>query len=213
MRAERNDFNVHLGDTIYSDSEVPGRLNPIALRVEQKWAQVQDEPRQRPPPALRGSAGFYSHWDDHEFVNDFSPAENTFDNNVNINGGTLYSRGVAGVPRLRAGQLRARNGLYRTLPLGQQPRGVLPRPALLPLGQGRRGRTSATTRRPASPDLAPTAPQTTRNVFAAVRRRCAAAGVAGLPRRDPEPEPDVPRQAPADALQGRGEALDARASR
>ncbi|MDQ5832449.1 MAG: PhoD-like phosphatase N-terminal domain-containing protein, partial [Actinomycetota bacterium] len=38
MLAERNDFNVHFGDTIYSDSEIPGALQPIALTVEQKWA-------------------------------------------------------------------------------------------------------------------------------------------------------------------------------
>jgi hypothetical protein len=36
-RAERNDFNIHMGDTIYSDSEVPGLLEPIALTVQQKW--------------------------------------------------------------------------------------------------------------------------------------------------------------------------------
>ena len=41
MKAERNDFNVMLGDTIYSDSEVPGRLNPIALSVKQKWAKYR----------------------------------------------------------------------------------------------------------------------------------------------------------------------------
>ena len=39
MKAERNHFNVMLGDTIYSDSEVPGRLQPIALSVKQKWAK------------------------------------------------------------------------------------------------------------------------------------------------------------------------------
>ena len=41
MKAERNAFNVMLGDTIYSDSEVPGRLNPIALSVKQKWAKYK----------------------------------------------------------------------------------------------------------------------------------------------------------------------------
>ena len=139
MKAERNDFNVMLGDTIYSDSEVPGRLNPIALSVKQKWAKYKVNLGNRNLQALRGSAGFYSHWDDHEFVNDFSPAENSFDNDVNVNGRTLYNRGAAGVPRLRAGAAgRKRNGLYRTVPLGPEPRGVLPRPALVP--QRQRGR-------------------------------------------------------------------------
>jgi len=31
MRAEKNAFNVNLGDTMYSDSEIPNRLLPIAL--------------------------------------------------------------------------------------------------------------------------------------------------------------------------------------
>ncbi len=41
MRAERNDFNIHLGDTMYSDSEIPGRLRPIALSVRRKWAKYK----------------------------------------------------------------------------------------------------------------------------------------------------------------------------
>ena len=76
MKAERNHFNVMLGDTIYSDSEVPGRLSPIALSVKQKWAKYRINLGNKNLQALRRSAGFYSHWDDHEFVNDFSPAEN-----------------------------------------------------------------------------------------------------------------------------------------
>jgi len=31
MKAERNAFNVMLGDTIYTDSEIPGRLRPLAV--------------------------------------------------------------------------------------------------------------------------------------------------------------------------------------
>ena len=80
MKKEKNAFNVMLGDTIYSDSEVPGRLNPIALTVKQKWAKYRINLENRSLQALRGSAGFYSQWDDHEFVNDFSPQENSFDN-------------------------------------------------------------------------------------------------------------------------------------
>ena len=37
MRAEGNDFNLHLGDTMYSDSEIPGRLEPVALTVPAGW--------------------------------------------------------------------------------------------------------------------------------------------------------------------------------
>ena len=56
--------------------------------MKQKWAKYKVNLGNRSLQALRRSAGFYSHWDDHEFVNDFSPAENSFDNNVNVNGRT-----------------------------------------------------------------------------------------------------------------------------
>ena len=59
MKSERNAFNVMLGDTIYSDSEVPDRLNPIALSVRQKWAKYKINLGNRSLRALRGSTGFY----------------------------------------------------------------------------------------------------------------------------------------------------------
>ena len=93
MQQEGNDFNIALGDTIYSDSEVPGRLNPVALTVEQKWAKYRLNLGQQKLSDLRGSAGFYSHWDDHEFINDFSPAETVFSSGT-IDGQLLYPRGV-----------------------------------------------------------------------------------------------------------------------
>jgi alkaline phosphatase D len=97
MKAERNAFNIMLGDTIYTDSEVPGRLRPLALTVRRKWAKYKVNLGIRALRALRGSAGYYSQWDDHEFVNDFSPAQNTFHATegvrVNMNGRTLLRRG------------------------------------------------------------------------------------------------------------------------
>ena len=39
MAAERNDFNVNLGDTIYSDSELA--RSPVARTVAQKWASAR----------------------------------------------------------------------------------------------------------------------------------------------------------------------------
>jgi alkaline phosphatase D len=73
MRAERNDFNVNLGDTIYSDSEIGGL--PPALALPDKWGKYRTNLSQANLANLRGEAGLYSHWDDHEFVNDFSPGE------------------------------------------------------------------------------------------------------------------------------------------
>ncbi len=56
MRAEGNDFNIHLGDTIYSDSEVPNRQQPVALTREAEVDEVQDQPgaAQAPGPAPVG---------------------------------------------------------------------------------------------------------------------------------------------------------------
>src|SRR5687767_6938417 len=53
MRAELNHFNIHLGDTIYSDSEVPGGLRPIALTVPAKWAKYKRNLENRHLRALR----------------------------------------------------------------------------------------------------------------------------------------------------------------
>ena len=167
MKAERNHFNVMLGDTIYSDSEVPGRLNPIALSVKQKWAKYKVNLGNRSLQALRRSTAFYSHWDDHEFVNDFSPAENSFDNNVNVNGRTLYDRGQKAFRDYAPVSWSRRNGLYRTVRWGRN---------LEVFFLDQRSFRSANADangvcnnpQTGSPDVAPTAPQTTRNLFALV---------------------------------------------
>src|SRR5215213_1590565 len=167
MKAERNHFNVMLGDTIYSDSEVPGRLNPIALSVKQKWAKYKINLGNRNLQALRRSAGFYSHWDDHEFVNDFSPAENSFDNGVNVNGHTLYTRGAKAFRDYAPVSWSKRNGLYRTVRWGRN---------LQVFFLDERSFRSANADAnhicdnpdTGSPDVAPTAPQTTRDLFAIV---------------------------------------------
>ena len=167
LRAERNHFNVNLGDTMYSDSEIPGRLHPIALTVRQKWAKYRTNLRNRQLRRVRGSAGFYSHWDDHEFVNDFSPAENSFDNGVNIPGSTIYRRGAQAFRDYSPVTFSSRNGLYRRVRWGRNlelffldersfrsanadANGVCDNPQT--------GR----------PDFAPTVPQTTRSAFAPV---------------------------------------------
>jgi alkaline phosphatase D len=124
MRAERNDFNVHLGDTMYSDSEVPGALQPIALTVRQKWGKYKTNLGNRHLAKIRGSAGFYSHWDDHEFINDFSPAESTFSTGaqntvVNINGRTLYNRGVRAFRDYAPVTFSRASGIYRSFRWGR----------------------------------------------------------------------------------------------
>ena len=105
MQAEGNDFNVALGDTIYSDSEVPGKLNPVALYGRAEMGQVHAQPRPSAAGRNACAAGFYSHWDDHEFINDFSRFENVFSSGT-IDGQQLYEQRREGVHRLRAGRLQ-----------------------------------------------------------------------------------------------------------
>jgi alkaline phosphatase D len=123
MKAERNAFNVMLGDTIYTDSEVPNRLFPLALTVKRKWAKYKVNLGIRALRALRGSAGYYSQWDDHEFVNDFSPAQNTFHATegvqVNMNGHRLYNRGMHAFRDYAPVRWTKRGGLYRKFRWGR----------------------------------------------------------------------------------------------
>ena len=167
IKAERNAFNVMLGDTIYSDSEVPGRLNPIALSVKQKWAKYRVNLGNPALRALRGSAGFYSHWDDHEFVNDFSPAENVFDNGVNVNGRTLYRRGAQAFLDYSPVRFTSRNGLYRTVRWGKNLELFFLDERSFRSQNADEGGV-CNNPQTGSPDLAPTAPQSTRTLFSVI---------------------------------------------
>ena len=167
MRAERNHFNIMLGDTIYSDSEVPGRLRPIALSVRQKWAKYKVNIANPSLRRLRGSAGFYSHWDDHEFINDFSPAENSFDNDVNISGRRLYRRGVRAFRDYSPVSWSRRNGLYRRVRWGRNLELFFLDERSFRSANADEGGVCDNPQT-GDPDLAPTAPQTTRSLFAAV---------------------------------------------
>jgi alkaline phosphatase D len=167
MRAEHNMFNVMLGDTIYSDSEIPGRLNPIAVTVKQKWAKYKINLRNKALRDLRRSSGFYSQWDDHEFVNDFSPAENSFDNGVNINGRTLLSRGAQAFRDYAPVRWTRRDGLYRSMRWGRNLELFFLDERSFRSANADEGGV-CNNPQTGRPDVAPTAPQTTRNLFALV---------------------------------------------
>ena len=203
MKAERNNFNVMLGDTIYSDSEVPGRLQPIALSVKQKWEKYKINLANKNLQALRRSAGFYSHWDDHEFVNDFSPAENSFDNDVNVNGHTLYNRGEQAFRDYAPVSWSKQNGIYRTVRWGRNLEVFF-------LDQRSFRSANADANHVCdNPDDRQPGPGADRAADHAqpVRARDPVAGAAcvpGLPRHDSQPEPHLPGPAAAAALpQGR----------
>jgi alkaline phosphatase D len=154
MQAERNLFNVNLGDTIYSDSEVTGA--PLALTLADKWAKYRQNLAFPNLVELRPSATLYSHWDDHEFRNDFSPFEF---------GGEIYKAGAQAFLDYAPVGYSGRTGLYRHFRWGRN--------LEIFLLDERTFRSAKASAGPAcdnpfgriSDDLAPTAPQRLRNAF------------------------------------------------
>lgn len=152
MAAEKNDFNINLGDTIYSDSEVPG--SPPALTVPAKWQKYKLGLALPALRRFRAATGVYSQWDDHEFVNDFSRAEM---------GDALYQAGVKAFTDYAPVTYSPRNGLYRTFRWGKN--------VELFFLDERSFRSAKATAggvcdNGGSPDLAPTAPAAVRAAFA-----------------------------------------------
>jgi alkaline phosphatase D len=148
MAKERNHFNVNLGDTIYSDSEVGGA--PIARTIPAKWEKYRLGLALPALRALRVSAGLYSHWDDHEFVNDFSRAEH---------GDTIYRAGVKAFTDYAPVAYSPNTGLFRRFRWGKHVE-------LFFLDE--RSFRSAKATVECGNDLAPTAPAAVRQGFAAL---------------------------------------------
>ena len=153
MRKEGNDFNINFGDTIYSDSEIAGQAP--ALTVKEKWAKYKQNLSVKNLRKLRGSAGFYSHWDDHEFINDFSIPED---------GEALYDAGVEAFTDYAPVDYTSQDGLYRTVRWGKN--------AELFFLDQRSFRSAkadfggvCNNPQTGSPDLAPTAPNNRRQFF------------------------------------------------
>jgi alkaline phosphatase D len=164
MQAERNAFNVNFGDTIYSDTEVGSRdangrftpAAPTALTVPAKWAKYRQNllPNQI---GLRGSGAVYNHWDDHEFINDFTRAEN---------GAGIYKAGVAAFRDYMPVTYSTGSGIYRTYRWGRNLELFF-----LDERSFRSAKASANHQcddSSGNPDLGPTAPQASRNVFAVI---------------------------------------------
>jgi alkaline phosphatase D len=155
MAAEDNHFNVNLGDVIYSDSEVPGR-GALASTVAAKRAKYRQNLAVPASKTFRAATGVYNQWDDREFVNDFTPPEN---------GLAIYQRGLKAFREYMPINYSAADGLYLRQRWGRN---------LVVFRQDSRSFRSAkasanhTCDNPQSgqPDLAPTAPQSTRNLFA-----------------------------------------------
>ena len=180
MRRQGNDFNVNLGDTIYSDSDSQYERNdPLALTVGQKRDKYRAMLEAATLRRLRAAAGMYNHWDDHEFLNDFAIGQTKYPTAsgtqpgdpariVTVDGRALYRAGVKAFREYMPVTYSKRAGIYRSFrwgrnlevffldersfrDVGADDGGVCDNPA----GSGNR-------------DLAPTAPQRIRNTFAIV---------------------------------------------
>jgi phosphodiesterase/alkaline phosphatase D-like protein len=156
MAHEDNDFNIDFGDTIYSDPEVPGAKT--ARSVKAKWRMYRKKLSIQNMRQVRAATGMYDHWDDHEFINDFSIPEF---------GRRLYNHGKRAFRDFEPVHYSKSTGLYRTFRWGKNLELFF-----LDERSFRSAKASAggVCDNPDTdqPDLAPTAPQARRNVFAAL---------------------------------------------
>jgi alkaline phosphatase D len=178
MRREGNDFNVNLGDTIYSDTDSSQEYtDPIALTVAQKRAKYRAILEAATLRRLRAGAGMYNHWDDHEFLNDFAIGQTQYPTRsgtqpgqpprvITVDGRKLYRDGVKAFREYMPVSYSKRAGIYRSFRWGRnlevffldersfRDNGADAGPECNnPPGSGSR-------------DFAPTAPQRIRNLFA-----------------------------------------------
>ena len=166
MAKESNAFNINLGDTIYSDTEVGSTVEngnfqpsaPVARTVAEKRAKYQQNLREAALQRLRAGAGLYSHWDDHEFINDFSKAEE---------GTAIYAAGRTAFTDYAPVTYTARDGLYRSFRWGRNLEVFF-----LDERSFRSAKAGANhvcdNPQTGQPDLAPTAPPDKRALFALV---------------------------------------------
>ncbi|MDX6673264.1 MAG: hypothetical protein QOH11_682 [Solirubrobacteraceae bacterium] len=182
MAREGNNFNLNFGDTIYSDSEVGSTVvngsfvatSPAALTVSAKWAKYRQNLALPNLQRVRDGAAIYNHWDDHEFLNDFARSEvlrgaNASGMQVPVPGSAVYGPGVAAFRNYNPVTYTSRDGIYRSFRWGKNLE-------LFMLDE--RSFRSAKAGSPSvhtcdnpdtnAPDLAPTAPQNVRNIFAAI---------------------------------------------
>lgn len=177
ITAQANDFNVLLGDTIYSDTEVPGyKKSDIATSVKQKWDAYKLNLGQKRWTKARGSAAYYAHWDDHEFLNDFSRYEDRYpesnDGNdlgdVKINGEKLYKNGVRAFRDYNPVDYSKKTGIYRSERWGKNLEAFFLDERSFRSKSADYNGDCDNPQGSGDPDLAPTAPQSNRNVFSVI---------------------------------------------
>jgi phosphodiesterase/alkaline phosphatase D-like protein len=166
MAKEGNDFNVNFGDTIYSDTEVGATLQDgsfmpaqaTALTVPAKWAKYKQNLKLKNLQAVRAATGMYNHWDDHEFINDFTPPEA---------GTQIYNAGVTAFRSYMPVTYSSQSGIYRSFKWGKNAEVFFldERSFRSPKASANGVCNNPDTN---APDLAPTAPKRERDKFAIV---------------------------------------------
>lgn len=173
IQSEENNFNVLMGDTIYSDSEVPGVGGVVgtAVSVAQKFAKYRTNLGQASWASLRGATSYYAHWDDHEFINDFARSQNVFPEeggNVEVSGETLYKNGVKAFRAYNPITYSAKNGIYRTFRWGKNLQVFFLDERSFRSAKADYGGQCDNPPGSGSPDLAPTAPAASRALFSSI---------------------------------------------
>jgi alkaline phosphatase D len=170
VKAEQNNFNILLGDTIYSDSEVPGvgGVAGTATSVAQKRAKYKLNLKQKAWANVRGATSYYAHWDDHEFINDFARSENSFpesDGSVELSGEKIYSNGVKAFRNYNPITYSSKKGIYRSFRWGKNLEMFLLDERSFRSSSADYGGACDNPAGSGSPDLAPTAPAANRALF------------------------------------------------
>jgi phosphodiesterase/alkaline phosphatase D-like protein len=124
MAREKNDFNVNLGDTMYSDAEVAQGF-PRAFSLAQKRAKYRLGLTYRSLLKLRETGPVYNQWDDHEFVDDFTRHSEACDvgsvaaAQYACNTSSIWTAGVKAFREYMPVTYSARDGTYRTFRWGR----------------------------------------------------------------------------------------------
>jgi alkaline phosphatase D len=200
MRRQGNDFNVNLGDTIYSDTDSQyEESDPLAITVAQKRDKYRTMLEAATLRRLRAAAGMYNHWDDHEFLNDFAIDQTKYPTAfgtqpgqpariVTVDGHKLYRDGVTAFREYMPVTYSKRAGIYRSFRWGRnlevffldersfRDAGADDGPTCdNPPGSGNR-------------DLAPTTPQRLRTLFSVVLPQLASPPPAACVARINDPQ-------------------------
>jgi phosphodiesterase/alkaline phosphatase D-like protein len=156
MAREAFDFNVNLGDVIYADSVF---RSPHAVTLAAKRAKYRLNLRYANFRRFRAVTGLYSHWDDHEFINDFSVPEY---------GRRLFRNGATAFRDYNPITYSRTTGIYRSFRWGANLEiFLLDLRSFRSASAGARGRC----RNPMTgrPDIAPTLPASVRQRLAKYR--------------------------------------------